>query len=225
MRAGSRASASASDSSAAQQCLLARLRAGEDRAFEELVRSASPRLLATLRRILRSEDDARDALQQTFLHAFRALERFEGQARLSTWLHRIAINTALMMLRSRRRHPEESIDELLPCFDAGGHRVFESAAPDEALDEKRSREAVRRCIDQLPPTHRTVLLLRDIEGLGPEETARALGVSSDAVKTRLHRARQALRTLLVREGVLALTKRPAERAGARRATASPALCR
>ena len=194
---------------AAKDPLLDRLRAGDESSFAELVRSTSPRLLATLRRMLRSEEDARDALQETFLAAFRALETFEGQAQLSTWLHRIAINAALMKLRSRRRHPEESIEDLLPRFDADGCHVPEPGpvGAEAALDAEQQRALVRRCIDRLPETHRSVILLRDIEGLGTEEAARALGVSPDAAKMRLHRARQALRTLLVREGALAPSAR------------------
>jgi RNA polymerase sigma-70 factor (ECF subfamily) len=198
--------ASSPAGTAAEDPLLARLRAGDAACFEELVRSASPRLLATLRRMLRNEEDARDALQETFLAAFRALATFQGQAKLSTWLHRIAVNAALMKLRSRRRRPEEPIDDLLPRFDAGGHRVLDAERPDgaeAALDGERRRAAVRRCIDRLPESHRSVLVLRDVEELGTEETARALGVSADAAKMRLHRARQALRELLVREGALA----------------------
>jgi RNA polymerase sigma-70 factor (ECF subfamily) len=222
MSAGTRPNR-AFDALAAERSLLARLRAGDESCFEELVRTTSPRLLATLRRMLRSEEDARDALQETFLAAFRALETFEGQAKLSTWLHRIAVNAALMKLRSRRRHPEEPIDDLLPRFDASGHRILEPAerttAAEDALDEERRRAAVRRCIDRLPETHRSVLVLRDIEGLGTDETARALGISHDAAKMRLHRARQALRTLLVREGVLRPASRAAQPARARRLAA------
>jgi len=189
------------------ETLLSRLRAGDRASFEELVRTTSPRLLATLRRILRSEEEARDALQETYVAAFRALRTFEGQSKLSTWLHRIAINAALMKLRSRRRHPEEPIDDLLPRFDRDGHRVPELECRDTgaeaALDAARRRAVVRRCIDRLPETYRSVLVLRDLEELGTEETARALGVTAEAAKMRLHRARQALRTLLVREGMLA----------------------
>jgi RNA polymerase sigma-70 factor (ECF subfamily) len=182
--------------------LLARLRAGDGDAFEELVRATSPRLLATLRRMLRSEEDARDALQETFLAAFRGLASFEGAARLSTWLHRIAVNSALMKLRSRRRRPEDPIEELLPRFAEDGHRVLEPEripGTEEALDEARRRAAVRLCIDRLPEPHRSMVLLRDVEGLGTDEAARAMGISADAAKMRLHRARQALRTLLARE--------------------------
>jgi RNA polymerase sigma-70 factor (ECF subfamily) len=183
--------------------LFARLRAREAEAFEQLVRSTSPRLLATLRRMLRNEEDARDALQETFLAAFRSLPRFEGQSKHSTWLHRIAVNAALMKLRSRRRRPEGSIDDLLPRFESDGHFSADSVPPaqlvDEAVSEAERRAAVRRCIDLLPEAYRTVVLLRDVEGLNTEEAARALGISVDATKVRLHRARQALRTLLERE--------------------------
>jgi RNA polymerase sigma-70 factor (ECF subfamily) len=186
-----------------ERALLARLRAGEDAAYEELVRSASPRLLATLRRMLRSDDDAHDALQETFLAAFRALPRFEGQSKLSTWLHRIAVNSALMKLRTRRRHPEESIDELLPRFEQDGHYTADSASTgrllDDEIDEAQRRAAVRRCIDRLPDAYRTVILLRDVEGLSTDEAAVQLGITPEATKMRLHRARQALRTLLEQE--------------------------
>ena len=186
-----------------EQALLARLRAGEDAAYEELVRSASPRLLATLRRMLRSDDDAHDALQETFLAAFRALPRFEGQSKLSTWLHRIAVNSALMKLRTRRRHPEESIDELLPRFEQDGHYTADTASTgrllDDEIDEAQRRAAVRRCIDRLPDAHRMVIVLRDVEGLSTDEAAVQLGITPDATKMRLHRARQALRTLLEQE--------------------------
>jgi len=191
----------------AVDALLGRLRAGDPLAFEQLVRGESPRLLATLRRILRSEEDARDALQETFLAAFRKLGSFEGNAKLSTWLYRIAVNTALMKLRSRRRHPEQPIDDLLPGFDETGHRIADAAPTasdaEAALDAEARRAAVRRCIDRLPDAQRSVIVLRDIEGLGTEEAARALGLTPEAAKMRLHRARQALRTLLLREGVLA----------------------
>ena len=200
----------------ADAALLARLRAGDDAAFAELVRAAGPRLLATLRRMLRREEDAQDALQETFLAAWRHLDRFEEQSLLSTWLHRIAVNVALMRLRSLRRRPEASIDELLPRFEDDGHRVLEPPAParalEEELDEAARRAAVRRCVDRLPEPHRTVLVLRDLEELGTEEAARALGISPDAAKMRLHRARQALRTLLEREGALGRTP-PAGEAG------------
>ncbi len=183
-----------------EQLLLERLRAGEESAYEELVRSHSGRLLAVARRILRSEEDAHDALQEAFLSAFRALPRFDGRARLGTWLHRITVNACLMRLRTRRRKPEEPIESLLPTFYADGHRRDPGPPWDEdavaALETAERRSLIRGSIDQLPESYRTVLLLRDIEELDTEETAMVLGIKPEAVKTRLHRARQALRTLL-----------------------------
>jgi RNA polymerase sigma-70 factor (ECF subfamily) len=154
------------------------------------------------RRILTSEDDARDAVQDAFILAFRNIRTFEGESRLSTWLHRVAINAALMKLRSRRRRPEEPLDPLLPSYQDDGHHVeqFQSweEPADDALARRRRRALVRESIERLPENYRTVLLLRDIEEIGTEEAAQMLGISVNAVKIRLHRARQALRTLLDR---------------------------
>lgn len=180
--------------------LIARLREGDEAAYEEFVRTFGGRLLPVTRRILGNEDDARDAVQDAFLSAFRALDRFQGDARLSTWLHRIAVNAALMKLRTRRRRPEEPLDPLLPAFlDDGHHREqFRSwgEPADAALESAERRAVVRAAIDRLPESYRTVLLLRDIEELGSAEVAALLGTTPNAVKIRLHRARQALRSLL-----------------------------
>jgi len=160
-------------------------------------------MLATARRLLRSEDEAEDAVQEAFLYAARAIDGFAGGSKVSTWLHRILINTALMTLRSRRRRAEEPIEDLLPRFDADGHRIDGTASwetPSDVLLERReTRAMVRRCIDRLPDRYRTVLLLRDIEELDTQESADLLGTTANTVKIRLHRARQALRTLLERE--------------------------
>ncbi|MEQ8766541.1 MAG: sigma-70 family RNA polymerase sigma factor [Planctomycetota bacterium] len=180
--------------------LVERLREGDELAFEELVRSFTPRLLATARRFLRNEEDARDAVQEAFLSAFKNLGRFEGHSRISTWLHRILINAALMKLRSRKRRPEISIETLLPKFLDDGHNVdppgkwSESAG---ALAQQREiQKVVRDRIEELPENYRTVLLLRDIAGHDTAEAAEILDVTPNAVKIRLHRARQALKTLL-----------------------------
>ena len=184
--------------------LLAGLRAGDQGAYETLVRTYSGRLLAVTRRLLRTEEDARDAVQDAFLSAFRALHTFEEGSLLSTWLHRIAVNAALMKLRTRRRKPEEAIEDLLPKYLEDGHREDGHIGnptkpwkePEALLERQETRVLVRACIDRLPESYRTVLLLRDIEELDTEEAAHLLGISPNAVKIRLHRARQALRTLL-----------------------------
>lgn len=180
--------------------LLGALRAGREEAFEQLVRTHSGRMLSVCRRILRNEEEAKDAVQEAFVSAFRAIKTFEGAARLGTWLHRIAVNASLMRLRARKRRPEESIDELLPGFTDTGHARVQpqdwSPSAVQLLEQRETREFVRSCIDRLPEIYRIVLLLRDIEELDTAETAAVLGVSDGVVKVRLHRARHALRRLL-----------------------------
>jgi RNA polymerase sigma-70 factor (ECF subfamily) len=179
--------------------LVERLRRGDGAAFEELLRAHAGRLLAVARRLLANEEDARDTVQDALLSAFRSIDRFDGQAALGTWLHRIVVNAALTRLRSRRRRPERPIEDLLPTFLDDGHQARpprDWPDPSAALQREETRSAVRRHIEELPDDYRVVLLLRDIEELDTEETARLLGLTPGAVKTRLHRARQALRTLL-----------------------------
>ncbi|HYI07937.1 MAG TPA: sigma-70 family RNA polymerase sigma factor [Thermoanaerobaculia bacterium] len=180
--------------------LVARLRGGDGAAFEELVRTHMGRMLRVARRFLMNEEDARDAVQDAFVSAFRSIGSFEGTAMLGTWLHRIVVNASLVKLRTRRRHPEEDIEPYLPQFAGDGHQL-EPSVPwtepaDTALERVELANMVRAAIDRLPDTYRVVLLLRDIEELLPAEVAGMLGITTNAVKIRLHRARQALRTLL-----------------------------
>lgn len=190
------------ETSPADPCRIDPASAAEAR-FDDVVRSNAGRMLATARRILRDEQESQDAVQDAFLQAFKCYQDFRGQAQISTWLHRITVNAALMRLRRRRRREQTSIEPLLPNFDETGHRINARSAwessPDDAFARKETRESVRRCIDKLPDDYRTVVLLRDIEEMSTEETAGVLGLTCGAVKTRLHRARMALRSLLERE--------------------------
>jgi len=180
--------------------LIERLRAGDNAAFDELVRVAGGRMLAVGRRMMNREEDAQDAVQEAFLSAFKSLSRFDGRSQLTTWLHRITVNACLMKLRSQRRRPERAIEDFLPTFVEDGHQTRQAAAwkPNAAdgIEQGETRELVRAKINELPEQYRVILMLRDIEELSTEETAQALEMTTNAVKTRLHRARQALRTLL-----------------------------
>ena len=183
-----------------EELFLVRLRAGEEAAFEQLVRTQGGRMLAVARRLLGDEEDARDAVQEAFAAAFRSVASFAGSCRLSTWLHRIAVNAALMKLRRRRSRPEDAIEDLLPKFREDGHQAHPSIPWEEPVEEMLEREEmcalVRKLVEQLPATYRSVLVLRDFEELPTSEVAELLGITENAVKIRLHRARQALRTLL-----------------------------
>jgi RNA polymerase sigma-70 factor, ECF subfamily len=180
--------------------LLEGLRRGDDDAYELLVSRYGGRMLAVARGLMRHDEDARDVVQSAFLSAFKGLRSFKGDCQLATWLHRIVVNAALMKLRSRRRKPEESIEPLLPTYLDDGHHTQDfadwAAQSDRLLEQNEMRRVVREAIASLPESHRVVLMLRDIEEMTNERVAAQLGISANAVKIRLHRARQALGTVL-----------------------------
>lgn len=181
--------------------LIRRLRAGDEAAYESLVRSLTPRLRAVARRITRTDADADDVVQEAFLSAFKALATFDGRSALSTWLHRIVVNAALMRARKDkvRASHESSIESLLPRFEAGEHQHsparWRPVTSDDAISIEE-RRAIYSALDRLPDEFRTVLVLKDIEGMESKAIAASLGVSDALVRQRLHRARQALLALL-----------------------------
>jgi RNA polymerase sigma-70 factor (ECF subfamily) len=173
--------------------IVARVRAGDTALFEVLMRRHNVRLYRAVRGIIRDETEVEDVMQQAYLRAFAALGEFEGFSSFSTWLIRIGLNEALGRLRKRRH--------LVPVEAGDG---TEASMQDEPSPEERaaSREALgllERAIDGLPAIHRTIILLREVEGLSTEDAAHALDVSEAVVKVRLHRARTALRDALTRE--------------------------
>lgn len=186
------------------------LQRGDDDAFEQVFRRYGGRMLATARRLLRNDEDARDAVQEAMLSAFKAAGRFEGDAQIGTWLHRIVVNAALMRLRRRHRKPETSIEELLPVFQADGHRAVpanDESFPDKLAERGQLLALLREAVQELPDQYREVYLLRDIEELSSDEVALAMGITPNAVKIRLHRARQALMALVKKRFTLTVPDR------------------
>lgn len=185
---------------ASDQELVARLKAGEDAAYRELVREFAPRLMAVARRMLSNEADASDALQRAFLSCFKSVGNFEGKSSFSTWIHRVLMNECLMLLRKKKRLGETSIDAMLPTFAPEGHQQRVSAAWGETaetvLERQEAQVLVRKAIGELPEPFKVVLLMRDIELMEIETIAELLELTPNAVRIRLHRARQALREVL-----------------------------
>lgn len=179
--------------------LVARLRAREEAAFEELVREHGHRMLSLARRFFGDDADAQDAVQDAFLSVHRAMPDFSGDSRLGTWLHRIVVNACLMKIRARKRRPEAPLDAAapdgIPAYAQGGMRDGLSVSI-QGMGRAETRARVRACIGRIPETYRAVLLLRDIEGMPIAEISQLLDVSAGTVKMRLHRARNALRQLL-----------------------------
>jgi RNA polymerase sigma-70 factor (ECF subfamily) len=184
--------------------LVASLKQGDPSAFEELLKRYETKVYNLVRGLTRNEADAQDALQETFLSVFRKIGSFKEQSSLATWIYRIAVNSALMTIRKRRKREERSIslDEYMPKFAGNGHRVVElpdwSPTADEVLLNKELAQHLRESIQALDPAYRTVFILRDQEGLSNEEAAAILKISVAAVKSRLHRARLFLRERIKR---------------------------
>ncbi len=178
--------------------LVARLQAGDQAAYAQLVDENASRIYRLALRMMGNEADAEDVLQETFLNAFKAIDRFEARSSLSTWLYRIASNAALMRLR--RKEPDQvSVDEPLERDDGDllPRQLFDFCClPEEDLLRDEAREEMARAVEELPATLRSVFVMRDIEGLSTEETANALDLSISAVKSRLMRARLKLRERL-----------------------------
>lgn len=173
---------------------------GDRHAFEQLVREESPRLFRVIVRILKDEDEAQSVMQETFLQAFQRLHSFRRESKLTTWLYAIGINLARAALRKRRRYDmleESDIERLQPRFARGMYaQKIEPWNPERYTEHAERQRIVREAIDRLPPDYRLVIILRDLEQLSTSEAAQVLDISEGALRVRLHRARQALRTLL-----------------------------
>jgi RNA polymerase sigma-70 factor (ECF subfamily) len=180
--------------------LVARARARDLGAFETLVERHEERLYRVAMRLLRNENDAQEVLQDALVSAWQNLGSFAGRAQFGSWIYRVTVNAALMLLRSRRRRPTVSVEEMTAtALDSAvrqsqlGSTSDWSKRPDEQLQSGELKQHVEAALDTLPEILRLVFVLRDVEGLSTEETADVLGISIPNVKTRLHRARLALR--------------------------------
>jgi RNA polymerase sigma-70 factor (ECF subfamily) len=174
--------------------IVERVRNGETDAFEELVRKHGRRVYRSLLGIVGSPEEAEDALQDAFFKAFQHLPNFEGRSRFSTWLVRIAINTGLQRIRSRKEF--DSIDEENEEFRPRNIQAW-TETPEECYSREELRRLVEREVMKLPVKYRVALMLRDLEELSTEEAAAALGLSVPGLKARVLRGRLMLRETMV----------------------------
>jgi len=184
------------------EALVSRAAAGEEAAFEDLVRRHQERVYRLACRLTGDEADAADVLQETFLQVFRHLGEFRGEARFTTWLFRVVTNAALMRRRARARRPADSLDAFMPRFDAEGRlaptpaQLQVTSQIEEVLDRKTLAERASAGIARLPDAYRDAFVLRDLEELPTAEVASVLGIAPAAVRQRVHRARLMLRGYL-----------------------------
>ncbi|PYO18154.1 MAG: RNA polymerase subunit sigma [Candidatus Rokuibacteriota bacterium] len=192
--------------SADDRTLLTRAAMGDGEALEALMSRYASRIYRLAYGITRSAPDAEEVVQDVFLQIVNKGAGFEGRAALGSWIYRITTNVSLNKRRGKRRELETPLDELLPTFLPDGHRAGDrafvvadwSSTPDRELLAGESRRLLEAAIDRLPAHYRAVLVLRDVEELSNEEVAEIVGDTVAAVKTRLHRARMALREQLTR---------------------------
>jgi RNA polymerase sigma-70 factor, ECF subfamily len=184
--------------------LVMQLRQGDTTALDVLMERHSARAYRVAFGITKNRADAEEVVQDAFLALYQNAERFEGRAALSTWFYRVVTNAALMKRRGRRHEVEVPLEIRLPNFHRNGHRSGDlrllmgdwSQDPESALLSQETKTLIQRAIEALPDLYRTVVVLRDMEGLSNKEVADIAGESVAAVKSRLHRARMALRESL-----------------------------
>lgn len=174
---------------------------GDVNAFETIVKEYEKNVYNLALRMTGNSEDAADMSQEAFIKAYNSLSSFRGDSKFSVWLYRIVSNVCLDYLRSRTRKPTVS----LSTENDDGEEVEldiadESQSPELLLDRSLTRDAVRRGLAALPPDHREILMLREIQGLSYEEIAAALGLEAGTVKSRIFRARKKLCSFLIKDG-------------------------
>ncbi len=180
-----------------------RLQSARD--FETLYRDHVDLMYRFAHRLCGETETAKDLVQETFLNAYRGLDRFRGDAQISTWLYTIASRACLRMQRKRKGAPERelSLEEFIPTSD-GEFRLqipIDGMSPEAALHNKQLRTALNAAINQLPKKYKMVLVLRDMEGVSAKEVGTIMGLNERAVKSRLHRARLFVRRHLSARGL------------------------
>ena len=168
--------------------LIAAAQAGDREAFDDLVRATYADTYTLAYRLTGNEEDARDVSQEAYLRAYRAIDRFRGDAQFSTWMYRITANCAATYLGRRSRHRHDVLDDTVPVADPRTDHD-----PQLRADASDLRNRLARALDDLPPRLRSVVVLRDIYDLPHESIAAELGISESAANVRLHRARNKLR--------------------------------
>jgi RNA polymerase sigma-70 factor, ECF subfamily len=187
-----------------EAALVVQAKNGDAAAFEQLISIYDKKVYNLAYRMCGDREDASDLAQEALVRAYKAIGRFREQAQFSTWLYRIVVNVCLDHQRSRKRHPTVSLDEPLAGEDGDIPRQLtaDTLDPEAEYQQLETQREVQRAIGRLNDDHRIVVIMRDIQGLPYEDIAAALGVALGTVKSRLNRARRALKEELLQAELL-----------------------
>ena len=182
---------------ATEEALVRDLQNGNLDAYDKLAEIYQKKIYGLSFHLTRNQMDAQDVTQEVLLTLFRKINMFQGKAAFSSWVYRIAVNASYMKLRSKKKEPNVSIDELMPSFNSAGFQQEKiqdwSENTESLLFTKETRYVINKAVDLLPEKEKVVFLLRDVEGLSSEKAGEILDLTVPAVKSRLHRARLFLR--------------------------------
>ena len=183
-----------------EEQLVKDLQAGEMGSFEQLANLYQKKIYALSFNLTRNATDSQDVTQEVLLTLFKKGHTFQGKSAFSSWVYRITLNATYMKLRTRKKEPNISIDELLPSFNGSGFQQEKiqdwSENTESLLFDNETRKIIQKAVDLLPDKEKIVFLLRDVEGLSTEKVSEILELTVPAVKSRLHRARLFLRKRL-----------------------------
>jgi RNA polymerase sigma-70 factor (ECF subfamily) len=185
---------------ATEEALVRDLQNGNLDAYDKLAKIYQKKIYGLSFHLTRNQMDAQDVTQEVLLTLFRKINMFQGKSAFSSWVYRIAVNASYMKLRSKKKEPNVSIDELMPSFNSAGFQQEKiqdwSENTESLLFTKETRDVINTAVDLLPEKEKVVFLLRDVEGLSSEKAGEILDLTVPAVKSRLHRARLFLRKKL-----------------------------
>ena len=185
---------------ATEEALVRDLQNGNLDAYDKLAEIYQKKIYGLSFHLTRNQMDAQDVTQEVLLTLFRKINMFQGKSAFSSWVYRIAVNASYMKLRSKKKEPNVSIDELMPSFNSAGFQQEKiqdwSENTESLLFTKETRDVINKAVDLLPEKEKVVFLLRYVEGLSSEKTGEILDLTVPAVKSRLHRARLFLRKKL-----------------------------
>ncbi len=183
-----------------EEALVRDLQAGNLDAYDKIAELYQKKIYALSFNLMRNQMDAQDVTQEVLLTLFRRINTFQGKSAFSSWVYRITLNASYMKLRSKKKEPNVSIDELLPYFNGAGFQQEKiqdwSENTESLLFTNETREVINKAVGLLPEKEKVVFLLRDVEGLSTEKVGEILDLTIPAVKSRLHRARLFLRKKL-----------------------------